>query len=236
MSTTTTKEGRSMQCKSLVAAGACVAAFMGAGIAHADTLSTTQAQIAAALPAAQAQIAVAQADGSLPLLDKQVTDPTLSPPSVHEDALAEALYNGGSPAENGNGPTTTLSATPALTTSSLGTCWGPVRWRWSHTILGGATVVWIQTSNQQWCGNGSRITYGENNWLFPNWSNYPYCLTDISHHGGWDVYPNWAHGGQWATTGMYSGAFVCVPILGSEHATLRVDRYGGWDHYDDFGF
>lgn len=86
-----------------------------------------------------------------------------------------------------------------------------------------------------WCGNGSSIT-SIDGWGHHTWSQYPYCITDTSTQGGWDVYPSWQHGGQWGTTGLYTLAIVCAPILGSSHATMRVAANGYWDEYDDFGY
>lgn len=172
-------------------------------------------------------------------------------PSNQTQALAVALYDAGSSTAVtapvappnpsaalppvGSAPTL-VQANRASPIAHAASCWGPVKSYWVHTIAGGANVASLTETNPSWCGNGSSISFGFNNWDHQTWSNYPYCLTNVSNHQGWDQHPAWAHGGLWGTTGVYSLAIVCIPILGSEHVTLRVAANGYWDRYDDFGF
>jgi hypothetical protein len=232
---------------------ACTAALAVPAAAQAESESATavfQSQVAAALPSAQAQVAAAQASGQIGSLVAQV-EQRVTPPTISQDALAEALYNAGSgtaqsalvaPPSSASSPPAQTAATSGLRTAHAPTataaspCWYGAESDWSHTIAGGATVVWLKEINPQWCGNGSSITYGHDNWEHPNWSNYPYCLTSVNNEQGWDINPSWAHGRQAATTGIYSPAIICVPILGSEHVTVRVAASGYWDRYDDFGY
>jgi hypothetical protein len=157
-------------------------------------------------------------------------------PSVQTQALAVALYEAGSSSGDSTAPPTALSVDRAGPIAHAASCWGPAVSKWWHNIAGGATVARLTVTNPSWCGNGSSITYGAGNWDHQPWSNYPYCLTSVSNHQGWDKYPSWGHGGIWGTAGVYTIPFVCAPILGSNHATLRVAANGYSDHYDDFGF
>lgn len=158
-------------------------------------------------------------------------------PTPAQQALAVAMYQAG-------GVTETVTPSPVgepafssdMAVAASTKCRGPAKSYWSHSIAGGATVASLTETNPSWCGNGSSITFGHDNWQHKPWSNYPYCLTSVSTHQGWDKYPAWAHGGMWATTGVYTIALVCAPILGSEHTTLRVAANGYRDHADDFGF
>lgn len=164
----------------------------------------------------------------------------LSGPTPSQQALAVALYDAGSASEDATQsnlpvPSFTADVARAPIAKAAG-CWGPARDTWRHTIAGGANVVSLTETNPSWCGNGSSITFGHDNWDHKPWSQYPYCLTNVSNHQGWDHYASWAHGGIWGTTGIYTIAFVCAPILGSEHATVRVAANGYHDGYDDFGF
>jgi hypothetical protein len=164
-------------------------------------------------------------------------------PTAQQQALAIALYRAGSnsgeeemvPAPSEAAPPPAF-LTDAARAHAAG-CWGQIRSTWSHTIAGGAVVVWLRDINDGWCGNGSTITYGSHNFDRTQWAQYPYCLTNMSFRQGRDgTGYRWAHSGHWGTTGVYTGALLCLPILGSEHATLRIAANGYWDRYDDYGF
>lgn len=101
-----------------------------------------------------------------------------------------------------------------------------------NTTLG--TVAWLYTAMPAWCGIPNvEITYNASP-QFASWDWGPYCLTSKNTLWGWDVYPRWQHGGNWAEVGV-SYAFGCLGVRGF-HATLRIAANGYWDNYDDFGF
>jgi hypothetical protein len=169
-------------------------------------------------------------------------------PTPDQQELAVALYDAGDSEQLQSGspavgppPGAPLgplagAARAHLPRAHAASCWGPARATWIHTILGGAHVAQLTEVNPSWCGNGRSISFGAGNWDHKTWAQWPYCMTNVSNHQGWDRYPVWAHGGIWGTSGVYTVALVCVPILGSSHATVRVAANGYWDRYDDFGF
>jgi hypothetical protein len=206
------------------------------------------------LAAARREVRIAKADGTLKQLSSLVMrrsaraadTTTAAGPDASQQALAVALYQEGSSAGQVTGAAPAVAAPGGAAAATFGSdvrarsasaCWGTISSDWWHTIAGGAIVARVNKYNYGWCGTGSRITSGEYNFNHYFWAQYPYCLTNESNNQGWDgTSYDWAHGGAWATTGVYTVALVCVPILGGEHATLRIAGNGYWDRYDDYGY
>jgi hypothetical protein len=215
------------------------------------------------LVAARQQVRIAKAEGPAAVrilqsrilgLHARVTAAGTGGPTADQQALAVALYQSGTvvadtPAGSTlpapapptgiapSGPTPMLSMFRSAPIAHSASCWGRESSWWNHTVPGGAIVAKLEKFNYGWCGTGSQLTSGAYNFDHWQWAQYPYCLANESNRQGPDgTSGNWAHGGIWATTGIYSVAVVCVPILGGEHAVLRIAGNGYWDRYDDYGF
>jgi hypothetical protein len=176
-----------------------------------------------------------------------VADATPAGPSATQQALATALYQEGQAGNASDGPANVAappspSPAPVFSTQFMAHaasgCHGQEWSKWWHTIAGGAIVSRVEKTNYGWCWNSTNhLTSGTYNFDHHIWAQYPYCMMNESERQGPDgASGQWAHGGAWATTGIYSVAIVCVPILGGEHAVLRVAGGGYWDKTDDYGF
>lgn len=207
------------------------------GTAQAATTAQLQSQVSAAMPAANAQVAAAQNQGTLASLIQQVQAMPMPAPnttSVQQYALLQALQPYTTTTTD---PEQIVNDTNALAAST--TCW----LQGSHLASrinfwqAGVKVGWAEKDHGYWCGNGTSITQnGLPGYYRQHWtpSLTPYCMVDVATTNAWDA-PNhgWAHGELVTHFGDYTPWTSCVTFL-SGKTDIRISATGKHDTYWDF--
>jgi len=228
-----------MRVKTIVAVGM-TAAVMPA-TASAATTAQLQADVSAAMPNANAQVAAAHMQGpaALAALEQQVQSMPMPAPnqtSVQQYALLQAL----APYATGSEEQVVAPDPLSTTLTSFSTrCWhqgGHIGDRWNF-YQAGIKVGWAEKDHGYWCGNGTSITqnglagYSRQTWT-PSPS--PFCITTPFTNNAWDA-PNhgWAHGGLKANWGDYTSWISCATVL-SGKVNVRIEATGHSDYYWDW--
>ncbi|HEY6424439.1 MAG TPA: hypothetical protein VIY28_14570 [Pseudonocardiaceae bacterium] len=211
--------------KATLVVGAFTAAFTPAAIAEVKAAAAQGPQGLSAL--------ISRLEKSAPAATTAETMATTR--SEYALALALASYTSDSSTPSGNSSIEPRTANAALSRAH-NSCWhvgDQVGERWTFTEAGKA-VAWIEEDHNYWCGNGYSISQNGLGFYHRQWQQFPFCLNVTSDLHGWDgPHSSWAHGGIWASQGMWTPWGTCGTYQ-SGHAALRIAANGHFDHYNDY--
>jgi hypothetical protein len=195
------------------------------------------AAIMRALPSAVAEVKAAAAQGSeavgvlVERLEQSAPawktgDTIATTPAEYALGLALEPYASGAMSASWLGGATT----------EAGGCWfvgSKVAERWVFSE-GGKPVAWVEKDHNYWCGNGYAITQNALGFYDRKWAQFPFCVSVTTSVQGWDgPHASWAHGGVWASQGLWTPWGTCGTYQ-SGQAVVRIAANGYFDYYNDF--